>query len=509
MLNTGMKYFDSAAQIAQKLKNNLLLAEATFAKGRVYDAWNKEPEKTIQYFKEAAAMFQTLSAKYTRYMYVRHLIAHAYDKINDSTRCVEVLKDMYREIVELSLGLKKRMPFIPEMALISTQVRNYDLAEKILKLVDERWIQNDSNTYNYRDHYIITQSRLDVYSRRSGRYPYLDSLTKVYNNSTNAFDSVYYTQQLYEQYGFIGKYDSAVKYLTLNKNVLIAINTQEGISNMQNQLLKMQLASVEEEQYLALRNSHTRALALWLLSALLVIITAMSLIILRRNRLYKAQQKELQETNDSLDEKNRQNLLLNKEIHHRIKNNLHMVISLLNMQQRKAKNPEVFEHLQNAKMRIESISSLHEQLVDGNEQNIDFTAFIKKLINNVIECFHTNNETITHFDIQPIHLNNSQSLALSLILNEWITNSVKHSQSNFKELHIYITIKKEASGMIEVAYYDNGNIMTTGNRNEGLGTQIINLLCKQLQGKLSTAPDNHFRYKLTIPDGNKNNNLHS
>lgn len=497
----SMKYFDSAQQLAETLNNELFVAEATFAKGRVYDAWNKEPAKTIELFDKAAELFKSFPEKYTRYMYVRHLVAHGYDKIKDSSNCVRVLSEMYNEILPLNNLVKRRMPYIAEMALISTEVKNYTLAQKILNLLDEKTIQNDPDTYDYRNHYFITQSRLDVYYRKSGKYPYLDSLTKAFNRSANVFDSMYYSEQLYQLYKYLKRYDRANEYLDMNRDLMLAVNNREGLSNMQTKLLTMELESVEKQRSLEKQNYQTRAEALWVLSTLLLVITIMTFIISKRNRLYKVQQKKLLQANKELDEKNEQNILLNKEIHHRIKNNMQMIIGLLNMQERKTDNPEVIDHLQNAKLRIESISALYERFVDGNVQNIDFTTYIPELINNIVACVDTNKNTVTHLNIKSVCLSNSQCHALSLILNEWVTNSIKYAECENDMLQLFINIENETEETICVEYRDNGTSRPTNKISEGLGTQIIQLLSQQLKGRFVNDTDNRFSYKLIIPNG--------
>lgn len=501
-IEASMRYFDSAGQLAQKLNDSLLLAEATFAKGRIYDAWNQEPQKTIQYFTEAANLFKDIPGKYVRYMYVRHLVAHAYDKVKDSANCVRVLAGMYNEILTLDKATRKRMPYTTEMALISTEVRNYALAEAILNnLVDKHTIVNDSNTYDYRDHYFITQSRLDVYYRKSGMYPYVDSLTGVYRIAKNAFDSSYYSEQLYELYTALHRYDSASKYLALNKDITVTINSRDAMATMQNRLLKTELAGVEKERELEARNERTRTIALWMMIVLLVVITYILVRLSRRNKLYKVQQQKLLAANTALDEKNCEVLLLNKEIQHRIKNNMSMIISLLKMQERKTDNPEVIEHLQNAKLRIESISALYAQFMDGNNHDIEFAKYIPELINNIVSCIDTDKNTVTHLNVKPVKLSNSQCHALSLILNEWVTNSVKYAACENNVLQLYINIENETADSIVVEYKDNGKARLNGHTREGLGTQIIQLLIQQLKGRFTHDETNRYSYKLTIPNG--------
>ncbi len=85
--------------IAEKINDSIMIAEAIFANGRVYDAWNKEPQKTIYFFTKAAEMMSRQPAKYLRNMYAKHFTAHAYDKIKDSVNAYRILEELYAEIL--------------------------------------------------------------------------------------------------------------------------------------------------------------------------------------------------------------------------------------------------------------------------------------------------------------------------------------------------------------------------------------------------------------------------
>jgi hypothetical protein len=132
-LATSMMYFDSAMMIASSTRDTLMLAEGIFAKARVYDAWNKEPQRTVDFFKKAAQLYQTSGRSKVREYYIKHLVAHAYGKMKDSVRCENTLQSIYDTIAKQPIEMRKQMEYIPQMAFVSTEIKNYDLAEKISK----------------------------------------------------------------------------------------------------------------------------------------------------------------------------------------------------------------------------------------------------------------------------------------------------------------------------------------------------------------------------------------
>jgi two-component sensor histidine kinase len=201
-----------------------------------------------------------------------------------------------------------------------------------------------------------------------------------------------------------------------------------------------------------------------------------------------------------LFQKNQQNELLNKEIHHRVKNNLEMIMSLVYMQQHNSNTPEVKDNLQNIRLRIESIASLHQQLVEQKD-NVDLKIYVHQLVSNVSHLLGDNKKILTHLEIQSIATPQNISFPLGLIINEWITNSVKYAQPTTEPLTIFVDIHN-GDNKIKVSYRDNGKPIQTSTKQTSMGLDIINLLVAQMKSTLIKNPNNNFDYQLTIPLNN-------
>jgi hypothetical protein len=114
----SLDLYDSAWHIAEKNGDTSLMAAAIFAKGRAYDAINNNPKRTIEYYSDAAKLYAALPQMKQKALYIKHLVAHSYDKIQDSVNCIHVLKELYNDISVEPDSIKKQLRFIPEMALI-------------------------------------------------------------------------------------------------------------------------------------------------------------------------------------------------------------------------------------------------------------------------------------------------------------------------------------------------------------------------------------------------------
>jgi two-component sensor histidine kinase len=494
----SLAYYDSAGALADRSGDSLLRAEAIFAKGRVYDAWNKQPRQTIAHFARAAQWFRAIPGQYTRYIYAQHLLAHAYDKRKDSLRAVRVLNGLYQELNPRDTALLRQIPCTAEMALIATEVRAYPLAARILERLTRRaWMRNDPDTYDYLNHYYLTQSRLDVYWRKPRHSDYLDSLRSVYEASTNLMDRLYYGQALAELHAARGDYATAGRYYAQVSPLQARLDNDRDVESMHQAVLQSEV--LVERNKLAYRQSLNRLYrtATWVLSGLLALITLLSTGLYWRNRTFRRQARQLAAVNRQLDEKVGQVELLNKEIQHRVQNNLHMVYGLLQMQERRTDAPQAVAALQSARRRIERIVEMHQQLLI-NQEPPDLTAYFHDLIQSVGSGLPDERPLQAHLRIEVPALPAPLRLPVSLIINEWVTNSVKYARPAGPALEISLCIRQEA-GTVWVDYADNGPVPAGPVPAPGMGLQIVRLLSRQVNATLTTPPASPYRYQLSVP----------
>ena len=179
-----------------------------------------------------------------------------------------------------------------------------------------------------------------------------------------------------------------------------------------------------------------------------------------------------------------------KEIHHRVKNNLQMVSSLLSLQTKNTRSKAAIEALEEGKSRVKAMALIHQKLYQNEDLSvIEMQGYIESLVNSVQSVFkkggHNINITI---DAEGVELDIDRAIPFGLILNELVSNSFKYA---FPEGHdnakIYIHLRKTGSqGFFE--YTDNGVGLpddTEERANSSMGYRLINRLVNQLQSKLN------------------------
>ncbi len=203
-----------------------------------------------------------------------------------------------------------------------------------------------------------------------------------------------------------------------------------------------------------------------------------------KNQRLIAQQKHIIE--DSLKEKDS----LLKEIHHRVKNNLQMVSSLLSLQTKNTRSKAAIEALEEGKSRVKAMALIHQKLYQNEDLSvIEMQGYIESLINSVQSVYKKGGHNISiTIDAEGTELDIDRAIPFGLILNELVSNSFKYafpeSDENGK---IYIHLRKNGDqGYFE--YTDNGVGLpedTDERANSSMGIRLMNRLVNQLQSKLN------------------------
>lgn len=219
-----------------------------------------------------------------------------------------------------------------------------------------------------------------------------------------------------------------------------------------------------------------------------------------------------QQIEDSLREKE---ILLN-EIHHRVKNNLQVISSLLNLQSGYITNLEARESLIESRNRVKIMSTMHEHLYQsGNLVRIDYKKFIMRLINQILSLYSLHwDSTKLKLDIDEVNLNVKQAIPFSLIIYEIISNSLKHGFTDNTGGEIFLFLKAIDSNIRnsnKKGSTEKKLLLTIGNtgrpfpdevdfrNSESLGFQLICALTEQLKGDIKLDKSKGTEFQITLP----------
>ncbi|MCO5259796.1 MAG: PAS domain S-box protein [Crocinitomicaceae bacterium] len=204
------------------------------------------------------------------------------------------------------------------------------------------------------------------------------------------------------------------------------------------------------------------------------------------------------DTIESLHEKE----ILLKEIHHRVKNNLQVISSILNLQSSFVTDSNTLNVLKESRNRIRSMAIIHENLYQTkNFSSIDFNEYIKNLVLNIESLYHIDDkEILIEFDLDITNLSLDQAVPSGLIMNELITNAFKYAFVGKTNNILKIGIKNN-NDVIQFIVKDNGvglppNIVI--DNLDSLGLQLVVTLCDQLDATFEFKVDNGTEFLITF-----------
>lgn len=187
---------------------------------------------------------------------------------------------------------------------------------------------------------------------------------------------------------------------------------------------------------------------------------------------------------ESLHEKE----VLLKEIHHRVKNNLQVISSILNLQSSFVEDEKTLEILQESRNRIRSMAIIHENLYRTEDfSSIHFSDYLENLANNLISSYRINHNVVLNVKLQDVELILDQAIPCGLLVNELITNSLKYAWDEGKSGTIFIKMYEENNWVIlEIGDDGKGLPKELKEMNsDTLGLQLVTTLVEQLDGEIS------------------------
>ncbi|OPY30209.1 MAG: sensory histidine kinase AtoS [Methanocella sp. PtaU1.Bin125] len=191
-----------------------------------------------------------------------------------------------------------------------------------------------------------------------------------------------------------------------------------------------------------------------------------------------------------------------KEIHHRVKNNLQVISSLLSIQSRYLSDPHDVKLFQESQDRVKSMALVHEKLYQSSDlASVDFSSYIERLVTNLFRSYSGSGGNVNlHLDIRDVFLNVDTAVPCGLIVNELVTNALKYAFPAGRDGTVSVLMRAEGDRyVLEVG--DDGVGMAPGfdiEKSESLGLQLVAMLVGQIDGTIKTDTSKGTRYVITF-----------
>lgn len=217
-------------------------------------------------------------------------------------------------------------------------------------------------------------------------------------------------------------------------------------------------------------------------------------------KLVHRKTRQLEESNRDLRSKNKEKEVLFREVHHRVKNNMQIIISLLNIQANLTENEHERIVFDESKNRIRSMALIHERLyLEKDISNISLPEYTKELTQELSSSYSGKNQVEVILQQDALQINIDHAIPVGLILNELVTNSLKHA---FIESGGNITIEThvDEKNILHLRFHDTGpGFEYEHHQGKSFGLELIEILVAQLNGTLTYNNDKGSEYLMHFP----------
>ena len=494
----ALKLFSKALIIAEDFKNPELKAKNLMNKGIFYERYDLEEEekisfenlsKSLSYFEkmgkekrplELFSIYRSMSKYYTERN--TDSVYHYLHKIQPVLKYVKnpIIYAWYYVVIGRELITSP----LPRQTIISQ--KQYDEGKKniliALKIVETYKIKTSSITpygYGLLGDLNVKDKQYDLaisnYKKSKAGYLHL--------NNRYAAESM--TQYIGEAYQQKGDLPTALLYFRqfFDQTLIYMKEKNEG-SLRENEL---QIDLLTQEKKLTQNQNQQIIYIIALLIVLLLLAWSFwnYTIKQRRNNQLALFNTDLESKNQLLDKKNAENELLLKEIHHRVKNNLEVITSLLALQSEQIDDPYTKEAITQGQNRIDSIGIVHQKLYQGSNLGaIEMKDYFLSLGESIIDSLGAEDRINLSLVMKKIDLDIDIAVPLGLIVNELVTNSIKYAFPKGENGIITIKLEQQNDNMLHLEVIDNGLGKSDIIQGTGFGGQLLSLLKHQLNGTM-------------------------
>ncbi|HOZ75775.1 MAG TPA: tetratricopeptide repeat protein [Flavobacterium sp.] len=538
--NLGIGHFQQSIALCKRIPHQLLLADSQLLLGQSYLYLNNFPE--------ALKSIQAALSGYEKLGKTIH-ICRALNNLG----ILYMKQDKYDEVLRIyfkALAILKTLPANQESALLantingnvahvySEQHKPRQALEILLRClpVDLKFNRLNSAGLHYQaigTNYLelgenqkafeaLTKA-LDLFDRmnnKSGQGDALRYLGQFYAKTNNLPKAIDFTKKglalstqigelesiefgyenLAKLYAKSGKfdlaYDSHVAYKKYSDSIL---NSETG-----KKLIQLQLTNAFEKKEAAIKKEQARKDALrniadkkqekikYIVLTSMFLLSLLTIGIYRNLKNHQKQRQIIQKQKELIEASLVEKETLLREIHHRVKNNLQIITSLLNMQTQEINDPAVLASIQEGQSRVQAMSLIHQNLYQSEEINkVDVENYLKELVDYLSKMFEGNSKNIeVYIETVRIRFDFDTAIPLGLIVNELVSNAFKYGFESKSKGSIHISIRALNDIDYELKVTDDGKGLPAGfdvGSPKTLGLRLVSILSKQLRGGFSAA----------------------
>lgn len=505
-LDSALYWNFEALEIENKLHNRVSLARI-YSNIGMCEVLKDEKRKGIKYFEKSYTIYSDSTVNNdAKFMYgnaanAMNNIGDTYKDLKEFDSAIFHINKAIKIAKKYHIKLQIRTGYI-ELGFCYNGLKNYNKAlfyfnkakadpETITDIyVYSNFLLGSSESYlglqKYNKAIEVAKKGINLKSFADNNY--YDMLSNFYQTLSKAFEG---------NKDFVNAYFYFKKFKTYSDSLLLSKSTDklnELSSKFEFQQKQQEIDLLQKENLLkdVLLKENKKSIIIYWSCILLASIISIAMLFFYLNK--QKINKKLEEKNRIISDSLKDRELLLKEIHHRVKNNLQVISSLLNLQAKSITNPEALLAIKEGRDRIKNMTYIHQNLYEeGDLMGVSMKEYIEKLVKNLFKSYNIKKEKIElKYNVDDLKLNIETVIPVGLILNELLSNALKYAFVGKENGMIKVVLQQnDESLFLEVS--DNGIGMPANwniNKINTLGFQIVQSFVDKLKAKfLVTSKD--------------------
>jgi two-component system, sensor histidine kinase PdtaS len=436
-------------------------------------------EKGLEYGLKSITIFESIGLNDLDYDFTLFLVGNNYLELKNYQKAL----DYYNRSIKMGeqYGFYNNLSDVYiSLADLYTYIGNYPQAQKAgLNAVKYAELL-ENNFMQMRSWLSIGK----IYNQEKKYANAVESLQKSISIASADFGDKYFLHQAYEQLSkaYSGLNDFQKAYVAFERHDQLEDSVFTVDASQRIAKLETEFELAKKENTIALQDTQLKQQKnIQIFGIVLGTLLVMFLLFLYRTYLNNKQ------TNKILARQNKEKEFLLKEIHHRVKNNLEVVSSLLSLQSGQSNSKEVQELMQENQNRVQSMSMIHQKLYQGeNLATIEMKDYFMNLGNYTLDVFNARQKITIDYNMDKLEIDVDIAVPVGLIVNELLTNALKYAFPDGRKGKITISLSRNQHKLnLEVSDNGIGKSNTYSLPESGFGTQLIQLLTLQLDGRMT------------------------
>ena len=446
--------------------------------------WKQEKyDKGLEQGLLSLSLFETLGINNLDYDFTLYVVGNNYLAIGELEKA--------RNHFEHSISIGERYGFYNNLSDVYISLADLYGQQNKYNKAEEAALKAITYCERLNNNFMLMRAWLSLGKLQNLQGKYLSAITslqKCIEVATADFGDAFYLSEAYQNLGraYAGSHNYKKAYLAfevydeLKKEVFTA-EASERMSEIQTEFEVAQKENTILLQGTRIKKQETVQTLIMIVSILLFLFLLLLFKAVRNNR----------KKNKLLQIQNEEKEFLLKEIHHRVKNNLEIVSSLLSLQSEQIQDPKILEAMVKSQQRVQSMSMIHQKLYQGNSlSQIEMKDYFQNLGAHVIQTYGMEERITIECDMDVLYVDIDHAIPIGLIVNELLSNALKYAFPGNSNGKICIRLLKNDSILhLEVSDNGVGKSATEESVGTGFGTQLIALLTTQLDGVMNLVID--------------------